>query len=86
MLQLQMMKKLILKSRLNADYVNIISNLRPFRNFTSFTHIAHQHFVELSDTMAIIIDDDKDDNKVDTTEESKGAKPVCGYGNIGKFR
>ena len=84
MLQLQMMKKLNLKSRLNADYVNIISNLRPFRNFTSFTHIAHQHFVELSDAMAII-DDDKDDDKVDTTEESKGAKAVCGYGNIGKF-
>ena len=81
MLQLQMMKKLILKSRLNADYVNIISNLRPFRNFTSFTHIAHQHFVELSDAMAII-----DDDKVDTTEESKGAKPECGYGIIGKFR
>ena len=71
------MKKLNLKSRLNADYVNIISNLRPLRNFTSFTHIAH----ELSDEMAII-----DDDKVDTTEESKGAKPVCGYGNIGKFR
>ena len=33
-----------------------------------------------------IIDDDKDDDKVDTTEESKGAKPVCGYVNIGKFR